>query len=180
MLLAFSIRGEECQTSLRSLLPESTVPPKMQIKFPMKNPWCFLSLLPSIYIWKNWLLFLLKRKTSRCLLTQRTHLKKRIPDDSSFLLDLLTESINLESCENENSSQKHIFHSKNRLASERCLDVFFFLKESTLNVSHNLETTVSILFQKMPCSHHRPKEHKLPGIWVHPERILWLNLPNWC
>lgn len=150
----------------------------MQTKFPLKNPWWFLSSLPSFTPYKfgriGFYLFLKKKNnrknTSRCLLSRRTHLWKRIPDNPSFLLDLLTESINLESCENENASQKHICSFQEQITIRMVSEFFFSPKESTFRVSYNLEMTEHPLSKEMPYSHHRHKEHKLPGIWVHPEQ----------
>lgn len=115
MLLAFSIRGQECETSFTqdSLSLGNTLLPKAQTKFPLKNSWCFIRFFPPLTPYKfrriGFYFFLGKKKTTRCLLSQRTLPRKRIPDNSSFLLDVLTESINLESRENKNTSQRHIF-----------------------------------------------------------------------
>lgn len=141
-----------------------------------------LSTLPSIsntiQIWKNWLPSLLGRKTNRCLLSRRTHLRKRISDNSSFLLDLLTESINLESCENGNTSQKHIFSFQEQIIIRK-VSVLFSPKESTLRVSYNLETTATIVCQKRYPTHTtatRSINYLESESILH--RILWLNLPN--
>lgn len=186
MLLALNIRGQTCQISLRqdSLSPGNTVPSKTQIKFPLKNPWWFLSSLPSLIPYKfgriGFYLFLKKKKTSRCLLSRKTHLRKRIPDNPSFLLDLLTESINLESCENENASQKHICSFQEQITIRKVSEFFFSPKESTLRVSYNLETTVSILYQKR-CPTHTTDTRSINYLESESilNRILWLNLPNW-
>lgn len=77
-------------------------------------------------------------------MSQRTHPRKRIPDNSSFLLDVLTESINLESRENKNTSQRHIFLFQEQIPIRKVSG--FFLPKRKYSVSYNLETTVNILY----------------------------------
>lgn len=146
----------------------------MQMKCLFKNSWCFLRFLPSLIPYKfgrtGFYFFLEKEKNpTRCLPSQRIHPREKIPDNSSFLLDVLTESINLESRENKNTSQRHIFLFQEQIPIRRVFG--FYLpkrkyRKCLLQPWDNCEHSVS---KETSNSYHRQKKRK----------FTWNLSPSW-
>lgn len=144
----------------------------MQMKFPLKNSWCFRRFLPSLTPYKFGKIgfyFFLEKKTTRCLLSQRTHPRKKIPDNSSFLLDVLTESINLESRENKNTSQRHIFLFQEHIPIRRVFGFFLPKRKYSKCLLQPWDNCEHSLSKEMSNSYHRHKKHK----------FTWNLSPSW-